>query len=124
MSTAVPAIVTTPSPRVDAVDKVRGVAKYVDDLAFPGMLFCKVVTSAHPHAEIVSLDTSEAAASPGVLAVVTAKDIPGDNQIGVSTADQPLLVESRARMMADRLALIAADTIENARMAAKKVKVT
>lgn len=123
---AAPAIVTTPAARVDAVDKVRGMAKYVDDLDFPGLLHCKVVTSAHAHAEVLSIDTSEAAASPGVLAVITAKDIPGENQIGVSTSDQPLMVAvgGKARMMADRIALVAADTLENARAAAKKVKVT
>ncbi|MFZ5467936.1 MAG: xanthine dehydrogenase family protein molybdopterin-binding subunit [Myxococcota bacterium] len=117
------AVVSTPASRVDAVDKVKGVARYVDDLEFPGMLHCKVVTSAHPHAEILSIDVSEAAASPGVFCVLTAKDIPGENQIGVATSDQPLLVETKARMMADRLALVAADTPQNARAAAKKVKV-
>ncbi len=111
-------------PRVDALDKVRGTAKYVDDLELPGMLHCKVVTSAHPHADVTSVDVSEAAASDGVFAVLTARDIPGENQIGVSTADQPLLVETRARMLADRIALIAADTLPHAREAARKVKVT
>ncbi len=124
MQPAIPAVVSTPAPRVDAVDKVRGTARYVDDFDFPGMLFCKVVTSEHPHAELLSIDTVAAAASPGVMAVITAKDIPGENQIGVASLDQPLLVANKARMMADRLALVAADTLENARAAAKKVKVT
>lgn len=124
MPPAAPAIVSTPAPRVDALDKVRGAARYVDDLEFPGMLYCKVVTSEHPHAEVLSIDTSEAAVSDGVMAVLTAKDIPGENQIGVSTPDQPLLAEGKVRMMADRLALVAADTPENARAAARKVKVT
>jgi CO/xanthine dehydrogenase Mo-binding subunit len=114
--------VTKPAARVDAVDKVRGVARYVDDLELPGMLHCKVVTSAHPHAEVLEIDISQALSSEGVFAVLTAKDIPGENQIGVATADQPLLVETRARMMADRLAVVAADTLENARAAAAKVK--
>lgn len=116
-------VVATPSPRVDAVDKVRGAAKYVDDLDFPGLLHCKVVTSVHPHAEVLAIDTTEAEASPGVFSVLTAKDIPGENQIGVATGDQPLLVEHKARMMADRIALVAADTAENALAAARKVKV-
>src|SRR5262245_57376452 len=116
-------VVHQPAPRVDAVDKVRGFTRYVDDFDFPGLLYCKVVTSAHAHAEVLSIDISEAAASDGVFAAITAKDIPGENQIGVATADQPLLVESKARMMADRLALVAADTLEHAREAARKVKV-
>jgi CO/xanthine dehydrogenase Mo-binding subunit len=117
-------VVHTQAPRVDAVDKVTGRARYVDDLEFPGMLHCKVVTSAHPHAEVLAIDVTAARECPGVFAVLTAKDIPGENQIGVATLDQPLLVEGKARMMADRLALVAADTAEHAHAAAQKVKVT
>ncbi|HVE87924.1 MAG TPA: molybdopterin cofactor-binding domain-containing protein, partial [Myxococcales bacterium] len=118
-------VVHQPSPRVDAVDKVRGFTRYVDDFDFPGLLYCKVVTSAHAHAEVTSIDVSEAAASDGVFAVITARDVPGENQIGVATADQPLLVEEKgkARMLADRVALVAADTPEHALLAARKVKV-
>ena len=116
-------IVHQPSPRVDALDKVRGAARYVDDLEFPGMLHCKVVTSEHAHAEVVSIDTSAASRADGVFAVLTGKDIPGENQIGVSSADQPLLALTRVRMMADRLAIIAADTPEHALAAARLVKV-
>ncbi|HZN95942.1 MAG TPA: xanthine dehydrogenase family protein molybdopterin-binding subunit, partial [Myxococcales bacterium] len=116
-------VVHHPAPRVDAVDKVRGFTRYVDDFDFPGLLYCKVVTSAHAHAEVLAIDVSEAAASDGVFAAITARDIPGENQIGVATADQPLLVESKARMLADRVALVAADTLEHAREAARKVKV-
>jgi len=124
VSDAAPAVVATAAPRVDALDKVTGRARYVDDLDFPGLLHCKVVTSAHPHADVLSVDTAEALRCPGVFAVLTARDIPGENQIGVSTADQPLLVERRARMLADRVALVAADTLAHARHAASKVKVT
>ncbi|MBI3186118.1 MAG: xanthine dehydrogenase family protein [Myxococcales bacterium] len=118
-----PTVVSRPAARVDALDKVRGAARYVDDLELPGMLHCKVVTSAHPHAEVHSVDVSLALASAGVFAVLTARDVPGENQIGVVTADQPLLVERRARMLADRIALVAADTPEHALEAARKVKV-
>lgn len=116
-------IVATSAPRVDALDKVSGRAKYVDDLSFPGMLYCKVVTSAYPHAEVIDVDISAARQCAGVFAVLTAKDIPGENQIGVSTSDQPLMVETKARMMADRIVLIAADTPEAARRAAAEVKI-
>ena len=61
-------------------------------------------------AEVLSVDVSEARACEGVFAVVTARDVPGENQIGVASLDQPLLVETKARMFADRIALIAADT--------------
>ena len=54
-------------PRTDAVPKVTGAAQYVADLHFPGMLHAAVLRSPHPHARIVSIDTSAAAAMPGVL---------------------------------------------------------
>lgn len=117
-------VVSTSVPRVDAWDKVTGRARYVDDLEFPGMLHAKVVTSAHPHAEVLFVDTQEAEDAPGVFAVLTAKDVPGTNQIGVATADQPLLVEKRARMLADRIAVVAADTPEHAAQAAAMVEVS
>lgn len=123
MATDALSIVSTPAPRVDALDKVRGTAKYVDDLDFPGLLYCAVVTSAHPHAEIASVDTAEARSMPGVFAIATADDIPGENQIGVATPDQPLLAKHKARMMAERIALVAADSAENARAAGRKIRI-
>ncbi len=117
------AVIGTPAPRVDAADKVTGRARYVDDLDFPGLLHCKVVTSEHPHARVLAIDTAEAERVPGVFAVVTAKDIPGQNQIGVASLDQPLLVEQKARMLADRIALVAAETLDAAAEAARRVKI-
>ncbi len=64
--------------RLDDVDKVMGRAKYAADLKMKGMLYAKVLRSSHHHARILGIDTSEAEAMPGVIAVVTAKDVPGD----------------------------------------------
>jgi CO/xanthine dehydrogenase Mo-binding subunit len=61
-------------PRTDAVPKVTGAAQYVADIHLPGMLHAAVLRSPHPHARIVSLDTSAAAAMPGVKAVATGGD--------------------------------------------------
>jgi xanthine dehydrogenase molybdenum-binding subunit len=58
-------------PRIDAVERVTGRATYTRDLTLPGMLYARVLTSPHPHARIVSIDTSRAAALPGVRAIVT-----------------------------------------------------
>ncbi len=63
-------------PRIDALDKVTGRATYAADVYLPGMLACKLATSARPHARIVSIDTSKAAALPGVYAVITGRDFP------------------------------------------------
>ena len=60
--------------RVDGVDKVTGKAKYVADLIIPGMSEGKFLRSPYAHARIRSIDTTEAEAMPGVLAVVTSKD--------------------------------------------------
>jgi len=63
--------------RIDSVDKALGRAKYAADMVLPGMLFAKVVRSPYPHANILSVDTTEAEKLPGVKAVVTGiKDTP------------------------------------------------
>jgi len=59
------------TPRIDALERVTGRAKYTDDVMLPGMLYAKVLRSPHPHARIRSIDTSKALAMPGVKAVVT-----------------------------------------------------
>lgn len=59
------------TPRIDAVERVTGRATYTRDLKLPGMLYARLLTSPHPHARIVSIDTSRAAALPGVRAIIT-----------------------------------------------------
>lgn len=65
-----------PVPRIDARAKVTGAARYSTDIQLPGMLFARVLRSPHPHARIVSIDTSAAEALPGVLAVIHHKNAP------------------------------------------------
>jgi len=69
-------IIGTRPPRFDAADKVTGRAVFGADVKLPGMLCGKILRSPHAHARIVFLDTSRAAALPGVLAIVTAADLP------------------------------------------------
>jgi len=116
-------IVGTPQKRIDAKEKVTGKAKYITDYNFYGLLYGKIFTSDYPHARVKSIDTSAAERIPGVHAIVTARDIPGENQIGATVPDQPLLVEEKARMMADRIALVAAETPEIAQQAIEAIKV-
>ena len=73
--------------RPDGHDKVTGRANYGADLFLPGMLFGRILRSPHAHARIVSIDTSEAAASPGVMSLVTSADLPGGNP-GALTAGE------------------------------------
>src|ERR1700691_1674689 len=67
-------VVGTRPVRPDGVDKVTGRAQFGADMVMPGMLWGKIKRSPHAHAKILSIDTSKAAALPGVRAVVTAAD--------------------------------------------------
>ena len=60
-------VVGKPIPRIDAYERVTGQAQYTGDIQLPGMLYARVLRSQHPHAKIVSIDTSKAEKLPGVL---------------------------------------------------------
>ncbi|WP_040206074.1 xanthine dehydrogenase subunit D [Neobacillus jeddahensis] len=109
--------------RPDGPDKVTGNLKYLTDLTFPNMLYGKIVRSALPHAEILSISTDEAVKLPGVQAVVTYQDVPGFNGFGIIFPDQPVLCKNRVRYLGDALAAVAADTEEIAEQALQLIKV-
>jgi aldehyde oxidoreductase len=98
--------------RVDAVVKVRGAAKYVDDLVEPGMLYGAALRSPHPRARLVSLDVSPARALAGVVTVATWKDIPGSRFTGAVVPDWPTLIAvgEETHYVGDAVALVAAET--------------
>ena len=110
-------------PRVDATDKVRGEARFIDDLAFPGMLHAAVVRSGEPHARLRGLDSSAALGLPGVACVLSAADIPGQNVVHVIYDDQPALAADRVRYTGEPIALVAAADRRTARAAAELVHV-
>ncbi len=97
--------------RPDAVEKVTGKAIYTDDLEFDGMLYAKVKRAMVPHAFLKGLDISRAEALPGVRAVLTAEDIPGEHTHGLVVYDWPVMVDvgERIRYVGDALAIVAAD---------------
>jgi CO/xanthine dehydrogenase Mo-binding subunit/aerobic-type carbon monoxide dehydrogenase small subunit (CoxS/CutS family) len=109
--------------RSDALAKVTGEAKFLDDLGVPGMLHGAVVRSPHPHARIGALDPAPALALDGVAAVALAADIPGHNVVHIVLDDQPLLAEGVARYAGEPVALVAAETRALARAAAASVAV-
>ena len=109
-------------PRPDALGKVTGAARYPADLVRPDMLRLKVVFAERPHARIRSLDTAAALAHPGVVAVLTASDVPY-NAFGLIDADQPVLCGEVVRFAGDKVALVVAETQETAEAAAKLVQV-
>jgi CO/xanthine dehydrogenase Mo-binding subunit len=96
-------------PRPDALGKVTGATRYPGDLVRPDMLRLKVLFSKHAHARIVSIDTGAALAHPGVVAVLTAADVPY-NAHGLIDDDQPALCGEKVRFAGDKVALIVAET--------------
>jgi CO/xanthine dehydrogenase Mo-binding subunit len=114
--------VGTSHPRHDARDKVTGAAAYPADLIRPGMLRLKTVFARRAHAHILSIDVSAALAVPGVVAVLTASDVP-HNRYGLIDADQPVLCDDTVRHEGDRVALVAAETDRAAARAAALVRV-
>jgi 4-hydroxybenzoyl-CoA reductase alpha subunit len=105
-------------PRIDAVPKVTGEAQYTVDLKMPGLLIAKILRSPHPHARIVSIDTSAAKRLQGVRAVITAQDVP-DKLFSFYQflADKNILCREKVRYVGDEVAAVAAidsDTAEEA----------
>jgi aldehyde oxidoreductase len=112
-------------PRYDGRALALGEKPFVADLAVPGMLHGAIRFSDHPRARVVRIDTSRALAAPGVVAVVTWRDVPGRRSQGLIVADWPLFVAEgeTTRYLGDVLAAVAAETRAQARAAAALVDV-
>src|SRR5881628_1180929 len=94
--------------RLDARGKVTGETKYGQDLFDKKFLFAKVLRAAHPHAEILGIDTRAAKKLPGVVAVFTHKDVPGTNLHGLIRRDQEALCSTKVRYLGDAIAIVVA----------------
>src|SRR2546425_4431538 len=126
-------LVGRPLPRHDARDKVAAATAYAADWAMPGMLHAAVLRSPYPSARIVKLETAGAEWMPGVAVVLTAKDVPRNTLStdvpGQTTAVGPLratlyvLAQERVRHQGEPVALVAAETLEQARAAAEAIDV-
>jgi len=110
--------VTRPDGRLHGL----GQTKYIDDMSFPGMLYAKIKRAGIASARIVRIDTSAAEAMPGVMAVVTGRDIPV-NSFGPSYQDQPVLADQQVFHAGDGVAAVAAVTEQIALDALEKIKV-
>jgi xanthine dehydrogenase large subunit len=108
-----------------AILHVTGKAVYVDDILVheQELLVGRVVYSPHAHARILSFDLSEARQVPGVFAVLSHHDIPGENQMGPVFKDEPCLAVDKVECVGQALFIIAGKTEEACRMAEKKIKV-
>ena len=109
--------------RVDGVPKVTGAFVYGSDLHAGGMLRGVTLRSPHPSARIRTIDVTEAEAAPGVCAVLTADDVPGKTTFGLEYADQPVLASDVVRYEGEPVAIVAAETLEQAYRAAELVDV-
>jgi xanthine dehydrogenase molybdenum-binding subunit len=114
-----------PLARYAALGQVLGERPFVADMQRPGLLHGALVLSAHARARVVSIDTTKAAALPGVRAVVTAADVPGERWYGLLHDDWPGFVAEgeEVRCVGDVLAAVAADDARTAREAAARVVV-
>jgi len=111
-----------PLHRPDAVAKVTGKAQFPGDLAMDGTLYAKVLFSERAHARILAIDTSEAQRLPGVVAILTAQDVPV-NEYGLIFRDQPALNGDKVRSVFDRVALVIAETPAIAALARDRIQV-
>ncbi|MEA4892110.1 MAG: xanthine dehydrogenase family protein molybdopterin-binding subunit [Peptococcaceae bacterium] len=111
--------------KVDAAEKVTGEALYAGDLRAEGMLYGKAVRSPQAHAEVTGIEIRQALSCPGVAAVLTAADIPGENKIGMTgIKDTPVLAEGKVFFHGQAVAVVAAETKEAAEAAAEAVKIS
>ncbi len=111
-------------PRVDAREKVTGEAKYAADYSLPGMLWCKLLRSPHPHAKIINIDVTKALKLPGVKAIVTGKDFGGWSWGWMrATRDEVPLAVDKVRYMAEAVAGVAAVDEDTAEAATRLIEV-
>lgn len=126
-----------PAHRVEDDAFIKGEARYLDDLDFPGMCFAVVIRSTEAHAEISALDTAQAKSLPGVLGVFTAADIAQDglkplrptvekdpyDGTMLSFIPQPLLADGRVRYVGEPVAFVVAETLAQAQDAAEQIEI-
>lgn len=109
--------------RPDGPPKIAGKLEYLTDRREPGMLVARIKRAGVPHARIVSIDTSAAEALPGVAAVVTHRDIGGQNAYGIVMQDQPALCFDKVRYIGDPVAAVAAVDAETAALAIDLIEI-
>ena len=111
--------------KYEAAALTLGDRGYVDDIRVPGMLHAALHLTAHARADVMAIDTSAASAAEGVVAVYTAADIPGETYVGIIYKDWPVMIPigGRTSYAGDVLAVVVADTRQNARAAAELIEV-
>ncbi len=111
-----------PAPRIEGAEKVSGKARFTADNLLPGTIWGKVLRSPYVHARITRVDTARAQAHPGVLAVLTAADVP-EVLTGRRLRDMPVLARDRVRFIGEKIAVVAAEDRNVAEEAAQLIEV-
>src|SRR2546425_3680473 len=109
--------------RPDSAPKAKGEFQYGSDLRREGMLFGATLRSPHPYARIAGIDTAAAKKMSGVKAIITASDLPTRELFGLMKLDQPVLASGKVRYVGEPVAIVAAETAEEARLAARAITV-
>lgn len=114
-------VVGKPVPRKDALDKLRGQARYIDDYNFSDILHIATVRSPYAYGRLKGIDKSAAERMPGVVGVITADQVPGKNAVPLVFEDEPFLAHEYVRFHGEPVALVAAESYEEALAAAAMV---
>ncbi|MGH7870630.1 MAG: xanthine dehydrogenase family protein molybdopterin-binding subunit [Candidatus Binatia bacterium] len=115
-------VVGTAVPRGEGSEKVSGQSVYAADVKLAGLLWAKILRSPHPHARIREVDTAKAEQVPGVRAVITGADVKG-YLVGKQIRDMPVLCWDKVRFVGDRVAAVAAETVDAAEEALHLIEV-
>ena len=114
--------VGTSMPRLETREKIIGSAQYTDDMKLPGMLHGAILSSPYAHARIVSIDTSAAAAHPGIMAMITGDDFAAPG-LGPFIKDETALARGKVRYVGEAVAAVAATDLESAREAVRLIEI-
>ena len=109
----------------EGADKALGDKNYVDDLKVPGMVHGAFVFCQHPRAKVLKIDTTDAERLPGVVRIITARDVPGQKCVGLIYKDWPVFIGEgeETHCIGDMIAMVAADDERTAHKAARLIKV-
>ena len=120
-----PGGVGTSGMKYEATELAAGERPYIDDIFLPDMLHGAVRLADHARADVLSINASPAEAVPGVIAVFTAADVPGDLRVGLIHKDWPVFIPEggRTSYLGDIMALVVAENVETARHAAQLIEI-
>ncbi|MDP6485065.1 MAG: hypothetical protein QGH70_14640, partial [Nitrospinota bacterium] len=120
-------VIGTSPPRLDGVEKVRGLSPYSINVQVAGMIHAKVLRSHFPHARLLKVDASRAERLPGVVAILTRDDLIGRDDVnlyyGTAMLDQTIVATDKVRYVGDPVAAVAARDVETAEEALELIEV-